>query len=63
MLCLDTFQGSRTPETDARARGALLGLTLAHTRGHIFRAMLESICMGTRAAVEALEKAGMGAGK
>lgn len=60
LLCLETFQGSRTPVTDAKARGAFVGLTLAHTRGDIWRAALEGICLGTRAAIEAMEKAGLG---
>lgn len=59
LLAVETFQGSRTPVTDAEARGALLGLTLSHTRAHVWRAMLEAVCYGTRAAVEALAKAGI----
>lgn len=50
-------QGSRTPHTDPLARGAFVGLTLSHTRGHIFRAILESVCYGTRACLDALEAA------
>jgi ribulose kinase len=45
---LETLQGSRTPVTDPRARGALLGLTLHHSRAHIWRAALEAICLGTK---------------
>ena len=61
VLALDTFQGSRTPVTNPFARGALFGLTLAHKRGNVFRAFLESICYGTRACFDALKKAGMDA--
>lgn len=50
-------QGSRTPHTDPLARGAFVGLTLSHTRAHIFRAILESVCYGTRSCFEALEAA------
>lgn len=50
-------QGSRTPHTDPLARGAFVGLSLAHTRAHIFRAILESVCYGTRACFDALESA------
>lgn len=39
-------QGNRTPHTDALSRGAVAGLTLAHGRGHVFRALIESICYG-----------------
>lgn len=56
---LETFQGSRTPTTDPLARGALLGITLSHTRGHVWRSLLESICLGTRACIQGLENAGL----
>ncbi len=58
LVALETFQGSRTPTTDPLARGALLGLTLSHTRAHIWRALMEAVCYGTRACVEGLEAAG-----
>ena len=58
LVALTTFQGSRTPVTDPLARGALLGLTLSHTRGHLWRALLEGVCFGTRACIEGLERAG-----
>jgi ribulose kinase len=32
LLALETFQGQRTPTTDPKARGALLGLTLVRTQ-------------------------------
>ena len=51
---LETLQGSRTPVTDPRARGALLGLTLHHSRAHIWRAALEAICLGTKVCCAAL---------
>jgi ribulose-phosphate 3-epimerase len=44
--------------TDPLARGALLGLTLSHTRAHVWRALLEAVCYGTRACVEGLQEAG-----
>jgi len=58
LVALETFQGSRTPYTDPLARGALVGLTLAHTRAHIWRALLEAVCLGTRSCIEALAEAG-----
>jgi ribulokinase/ribulose-phosphate 3-epimerase len=59
LLCLETFQGARTPQTDPLARGALVGLSLAHTRGHIWRALLEAVCFGTRRCLEAMADAGL----
>jgi len=52
LLAVDHFQGNRTPHTDALARGAITGLTLKHTRAHVYRALVESICFGTRQIVE-----------
>ena len=48
LLVLDHFQGNRTPYTDALSRGAITGLTLKHTPAHVFRAIIEGICLGTR---------------
>lgn len=47
LLALDYFQGNRSPHTDPRARGVFSGLSLSHGLGHLFRAVLESICYGT----------------
>ena len=58
LIALETFQGSRTPVTDPMARGALLGLTLSHTRAHVWRAFMEAVCFGTRACMDGLEAAG-----
>lgn len=53
LLAVDHFQGNRTPHTDALARGAITGLTLKHGPAHVYRALVEGICLGTRAIVEA----------
>lgn len=52
LLVLDHFQGNRTPYTDALSRGAITGLTLKHTQAHVFRAIIEGICLGTRLIVD-----------
>ena len=49
---LDHFQGNRTPYTDALSRGAITGLTLKHTPAHVFRAIIEGICLGTRLIID-----------
>ena len=48
LLCLPYFSGERTPIHDPRAKGAFFGLDLTHTRGDLFRAVLEGIAAGTR---------------
>mgnify|MGYP001437618076 CR=1 FL=1 len=52
LVVLDHFQGNRTPFTDAASRGCLNGLSLSHTRGHIFRALMEGIGYGTELILE-----------
>jgi FGGY-family pentulose kinase len=47
LIVLDYFQGNRSPYTDPLARGMMFGLTLSHTAGHVFRAIIEGICYGT----------------
>jgi xylulokinase len=42
LLALPHWQGRRTPQPNARLRGALIGLTPGHTGAHIYRALLES---------------------
>lgn len=43
LLVLPYFSGERTPINDPRARGMFFGLTLSHSRGHMFRAAVEGI--------------------
>ena len=47
LLCLPHFSGERTPIHDPQAKGAFVGLDLTHTRGDLFRAVLEGIAAGT----------------
>lgn len=56
---LPYLQGERTPHRDASARGAFLGLTLAHTRAHLTRAVLEGICFALRDSLSILESLGL----
>lgn len=46
LLFLPYLSGERTPHADPDARGAFLGLTLAHRRGHLTRAVLEGVAFG-----------------
>jgi gluconokinase len=67
LLFLPYLQGERAPLWDARARGALLGLTTAHTQAHLVRAMMEGIVfnlksighvLGQRVAMSTLKASG-----
>ena len=58
LLMLPYFAGERTPLFDERARGLVLGLTLAHGRGHLYRASLEAVACGVRHNLEAMREAG-----
>jgi xylulokinase len=58
LLLLPYFAGERTPLFDAQARGIIAGLTLGHTRGHIYRAALEGIAFGVRHNLEVMRQAG-----
>jgi xylulokinase len=46
LVLLPYFLGEKTPINDPLARGVLFGLTLTHTRGHVYRAILEGIAYG-----------------
>lgn len=48
LLMLPYFSGERTPIHDVHAKGALFGLNLTHTRGDMYRALIEGIAHGTR---------------
>ncbi|MEM6610164.1 MAG: FGGY-family carbohydrate kinase [Pseudomonadota bacterium] len=58
LLFLPYFSGERTPLHDPHAKGAFFGLNLTHTRGHMFRAVLEGIAFGTGHVVETYAAAG-----
>jgi len=55
VICLPYFSGERTPINDPLARGVFAGLTLSHTRGHLYRAVLEGTAYGVRHNLEAIE--------
>jgi hypothetical protein len=45
---LPYLSGERTPYPDPLARGAFIGLTLRHGRGHLTRAVLEGVAFGLK---------------
>ncbi|HEY3713747.1 MAG TPA: FGGY-family carbohydrate kinase [Jatrophihabitantaceae bacterium] len=58
LLMLPYFAGERTPLFDPDARGVVAGLTLRHTRGHLYRAALEATAFGVRHNLSAMRDAG-----
>ena len=58
LVLLPYFAGERTPVFDPQARGIVAGLTLGHTRGHLYRAALEGIACGVRHNLEVMRAAG-----
>lgn len=59
LVALPYFEGERTPLHDPAARGVLFGLSLKHTRGDIYRAILESVGFGIRHNLEVMEAEGV----
>jgi xylulokinase len=58
LVFLPYLMGERSPIWDARARGTLVGLTLFHTRAHVYRAFLEGVAYALRHNVDAGRRAG-----
>jgi xylulokinase len=56
---LPYLQGERTPHRDASLRGAFTGLSLAHSRAHTTRAVLEGVCFALRDSLEILKELGL----
>jgi L-ribulokinase len=59
VLALDWVNGRRTPDANQALKGALMGLTMGTDAPHIFRALVESICYGSRRIVERFEEQGV----
>lgn len=58
LITLPYFSGERTPINDTQARGLFFGLTLSHSRAHLYRSCLEGIAYGLRHNIEAMAEAG-----
>lgn len=52
LVFLPYLTGERTPHADPFARGAFVGLTLRHHRGHLVRAVMEGVALGLRDSLE-----------
>ncbi|MDT8898474.1 xylulokinase [Thermanaerothrix sp. 4228-RoL] len=52
--------GERTPYPDPLARGAWIGLTVRHGRGHMTRALLEGVAFGLKDNLTLIQNSGLG---
>ena len=53
LIVLPYFMGERSPIWDADAKGTIVGLSLAHTKAHLYRAFLEAVAYSLRDAMNA----------
>jgi len=58
LIMLPYFSGERTPIFDPKARSVIAGLSLSHTRGDLYRALLEGTAFAIRMNLDAMQKAG-----
>jgi xylulokinase len=59
LILLPYFLGEKTPIHDPQARGVWLGLTLSHSRAHMFRSVLEGVAYGFKHHLIILEEKGL----
>jgi xylulokinase len=59
LVFLPCMQGAMAPEWNGAARGVFYGLTLAHTRDHMTRAILEASAFALRDILGAMRDAGL----
>jgi len=58
LFFLPYLSGERTPHADPQARGSFVGLTLAHTRGHLVRSIMEGVVYSLRDSLEIIRSLG-----
>jgi xylulokinase len=58
LIFLPYMSGERTPIFDPKARGVIAGLSLCHTRGDVYRSILEGTAFAIRMNLEAMLNAG-----
>lgn len=52
LLVLPYFMGERSPIWDTNAQGTIFGLTLSHSKAHVYRAILEAVAYSLRHIME-----------
>ncbi len=59
LIFLPYLSGERTPHADPDARACFVGLTLAHTRGHMVRAIMEGVSYAMRDSLAIIRELGV----
>ncbi len=59
LFFLPYLTGERTPHPDPLARGAFIGMTSRHERGHMTRAVLEGVAFGLKDSFTLIDRAGL----
>ncbi len=59
LIALPYFEGERTPLHDPKARGMWFGLNLRHTKGDLYRSLLEGVAFGIRNNFEGMTEEGV----
>ena len=59
LFFLPYLSGERTPHADPDARACFIGLTLAHTRGHMVRAIMEGVSYAMRDSLAIIQQMGV----
>ncbi len=59
LFFLPYLAGERTPHADPDARACFIGLTLAHTRGHMTRAVMEGVAYAMRDSLAIIRELGV----
>lgn len=60
LFFLPYLAGERTPHADPTARGAFIGLTLKHSRGHMVRSVIEGVTFALRDSLEIIQSLDIG---
>lgn len=59
LLFAPYLAGERTPHADSKARACFVGMTNAHQRGHMARAVMEGVAMSLRESLEIIKELGV----
>lgn len=59
VVALDWINGRRTPDANQALKGAITGLDIGTSAAHIFRALVEAICFGSKRIIDRFKEEGV----